>query len=132
MKDFITYNWEKLKLSKNLQIIENSDKVLIYHTLFGMPMIFDKDILKLFLKFKNWENIKTDEVNEEDLKFLQDIFFVLNFWDDDRKIFNEKITALSKNVKNWKDISKLDLLISEACNLWCQHCIYFNSVGKLR
>lgn len=119
----------KIKVSEFLRVIDKGyDNVILYHTLFGMPTLVNRDILKLLDLVKNNDILTWDTIDNEDLEILQNNYFIVDEIANERQILKEKIEWYKSSAIEWKEIRSLDLLISEACNFWCSHCIYFNSM----
>lgn len=121
-------NVTKLTLSSHLRVIENpnSDDVILYHSLYWLPFVCDKEILD-YLYNRNWVTFfDLDNEIQETLK--QSRIFVNT--DDELNEFKLLTDKYQSKAVNWENISNLDLLVSEACNLWCPHCILFNSLDS--
>ena len=116
----------KLKISKNLRIIQGSKNVLLYNSFFGGSLKASKKILTLLDCFRN--RVTLDEITQKfDIKEFDSIIISL---------FEKKLIVFDNNLENnriyrkfdresIKDgllINKIRLNISNACNMACRYC----------
>lgn len=122
----------RYKKSKYVKEVSANSKTMVYHSLFNRPMVFKENAIKLlnlFSEFKSLEeiyNITSGDV--EDLVYL----FIKNYYIvpenvDERKILEEKQYEFMKEIEIGKRLSRLELVISNQCNLTCPHCLHFKN-----
>jgi len=126
------------QLSKKLISIKNNNDIFIYHSLYNNPRIINDDINNFLNEFKepislnkikNFEDKDTQEVFNEfiDLGFIEK----LNDTSFQKKLLNKQNDYI-KEIQSKKTLTRLELAISDACNLGCSHCMHFknNSIEK--
>jgi radical SAM protein with 4Fe4S-binding SPASM domain len=126
------------QLSKKLISIRSNDDIFMYHSLYNNPRIINDDIndfLNIFSTPIGLEQI--EDFDNEDTKEVFNEFYNLGFIEKiDDTSFQEKILKKQneyiKEIQSKKTLNRLDLAISDACNLGCSHCMHFknNSIEK--
>lgn len=125
------------QLSDKLITIQNGEDYFIYHSLYNNPRIVDKDIIDFLNIFIN--PISASEVFnfDNETKEVFDEFCNLGFIEKlNDNSFNQKIlqkqNEFINTIQNKKTLNRLELAISDACNLGCSHCMHFknNSIEK--
>jgi len=119
--------------SRHLVFVEGeNDKTIIYHSLFNNPHIVEKPLLD-FLNFFSAPRTLEDllEVYDSDVMSVFLEFSQINFLVEEGKIeratLQRKQTPFLESVKSGAQLAKLELSISDACNLGCAHCMHFNN-----
>lgn len=117
-----------IQISKFLKVIDiGKPYILLYHSLFGMPTLVNREILTLFDDLDKW-NFDSSEYSEDFIRKLRNHYFLIDKNISERNILQSWYDEYIKEAGAWKHLTSLDLLISEACNFGCPHCIFFNSM----
>lgn len=127
MNSIEKYPEPKLILSPHLRIIEKpwASNIIIYHSLYWLPFQCEKIVLD-YLYSKNWLSI--NDLDEEIISLLKDTRLIVDSHEKELSEFKNITKEYRDKAIEWNNIKNLDLLVSEACNLWCTHCILFNSL----
>lgn len=118
-----------LKKSSFLQMINVGQETIVYHSLFGNPKIINKEGVELINFFREEQpiatllNAKVFENPEENVKSLQESYFLIEHGIDERKLLKEKVDKYKKFITHGEYVEYLSLIVSELCNFACKYCI---------
>ena len=121
-----------------LHSIRKRNQYLIWHSLFGNPIIVNKDAYKYLEIFSTPQKIETISKLYKDKKsafqllgtYLK-IRFINPIGFDDRVFLEKIINRRIKKGLNGSFIDYLELRVSEICNYNCSYCILQNA-GRIK
>lgn len=110
-----------MKVSKNLYSIniDNTEQKLVFHRWYGNPLLIDND---LYFELINYN--EKSSIEQEILEEWIEAGFILSE-DSELTEFNSIVSKNTEQVLNGDNLERLDLIVSEMCNMGCQHCIYY-------
>jgi len=121
--------------SRFIRVIQDGDKFIIWHSLFGRPKIVSremKEFLELFSSPRTLNSIYDEyelEQNEEiHIKEMIADYYLIPKGFNERAFLAEKNKAREQFVTNGSLINYLELIMSEACNFHCTYCIHFSNL----
>ena len=109
-----------MKKSQYLQKIGDGDTRLYYHSLLGNLYLLEKDYIEVLESEGPLLFIKT---NPDIIQDLKTACFLVEESCDERQILMERNCLFLNKVKGGKNITSLDLNVSETCNFACPHCM---------
>ena len=122
----------KYKKSEYLKMVSHNTKTMVYHSLFNRPMIFKENAVRLLNIFRN--PISFDQLEGivgGDVTDLLDIFvknyYIVDEVTDERELLKEKQEHFIKQIERGERLSRLELVISNQCNLTCPHCLHYKN-----
>jgi sulfatase maturation enzyme AslB (radical SAM superfamily) len=117
-----------------VQVVQNSDFAVIWHSLFGYPKIISVETLE-FIEFFSVSRTMCsqfdDELTSEDQEAIEELlrcYFLVPEDFDDRAFLKGKMRTREAEIVSGSLIDYLELIISEACNFRCTYCIHFNNL----
>lgn len=122
----------KYKKSVYLQEVSYNGKSMIWHSLFNRPMVFTENSLELLNFFEKTRMLnEAYEIYQGDIKTLLDTFidnyYIIEESFDERKFLKEKQEKILNQILNGENLSRLELVISNQCNLGCPYCLHFKN-----
>lgn len=121
--------------SRFIQIIQDGDKFIIWHSLFGKPKIVSREMrefLELFTAPKTLDSIyneyELDQSEEVYIKEMIKDYYLIPVGFNERAFLAEKNRAREQFVTDGSRIDYLELIMSEVCNFRCTYCIHFNNL----
>lgn len=120
----------RLVRSPYLQIVEDGDFAVIWHSLFGNPQIVNLDVIRFMDRFARAH--KPGDLSEEEFAVLTSMLklsFINPEGLDERKLLAKANRRILKQVAVGQAVNYLELIMSEACNLACKYCIHFTNLG---
>ncbi|WP_199245141.1 radical SAM protein [[Phormidium] sp. ETS-05] len=118
------------KKSEYVRVLGDNDRFLIYHSLFNNPLGTNSTIIEMLemlstpMTFSQLSELYEGDL-EEVFSLLVARHFIVSGDQDDREV----LAALHQNFLNQfqagKNLSRLELAISNSCNFGCQHCMHF-------
>ena len=119
-------------LSPYLRVISDpsSDKAMVYHTLYGNPLVLNGEALRFLEFFREPKTIvEAAEFCDGDpveavQEFASVCFLVEPGLDEKNHLHRQKAQQLLK-VGARQTIDRIGLAISDSCNFGCTHCIHF-------
>lgn len=130
---------QKFLLSPYLQVISDpaSDKAMVYHALYGNPLVVNEEAMRFLEIFREPKTIaEAAEFCEGDpaetvQEFASICFLIEPGFDEKSYLHQQKAQHLLK-VSAKQTIDRMGLAISDNCNFGCSHCIHFQPVnGKV-
>jgi len=118
-----------LKKSGYLQIISDGEMNIVWHSLFGYPMIVNQETIDFLNAFSSpvtindVKNLSLFSEVEENAQMLQECFFIIPNDLDERRLLKERAEEYDKSVIGGRNIEYLSLILSENCNFACSYCI---------
>lgn len=120
-----------------LQVVQNGDRAVIWHSLFGYPNIVTGETLRFLDLFRTPQTLcsqmrKGEEFDEEELQVIEELFrrsFLVSPGVDERAILKERMRAREADILNGSLVKYLELIMSEECNFRCTYCIHFKNLG---
>ncbi|MBI1952428.1 radical SAM protein [Candidatus Saccharibacteria bacterium] len=120
--------------SRFLQFVQEGDSAVIWHSLFGYPMIVSTETLGFLSSFSEPAPIEDrfdDEMTFEDEQAVEELkrcFFLVPDDFDERAYLEEQMRKREAGIVDGSLIDFLELIMSEACNFRCTYCIHFNNL----
>ena len=130
----MTVSVEMFVRSRFLQFVQEGDMAVIWHSLFGYPMIVSADTLEFLSSFVEPATIEDrfgGELAVEDLQAIEELkkcFFLVPDGFDDRVFLEGEMRKREAGIVDGSLIDFLELIMSEACNFRCIYCIHFNNL----
>ncbi|MFA6993164.1 MAG: radical SAM protein [Patescibacteria group bacterium] len=131
----MTFNFDAVYIkSPFIQVVQDGDSVVIWHSLFGYPKVVSAEtleFLKLFLRPATIRYYLGDEPNEEDRKSIEELlrcYFLVPEDFNDRAFLEDRMREREGEIISGSLINYLELIMSEACNFRCTYCIHFNNL----
>ncbi len=130
---------QKFLLSPFLQAIPDpaSDKAMVYHALYGNPLVVNGEALRFLETFREPKTVAEaaelcdGDPTETVRKFASVHFLVEPEIDEKHHLHRQKAQHLLK-VSAKQTIDRMGLAISDNCNFGCPHCLHFQPVnGKV-
>ncbi len=122
--------------SQFVQVVRNSDKAIIWHSLFGNPKIVSGDTIMLLNVFSSPRSLSSIlreyNVGENGKEAIQNLIasHYLIYKDfDEREFLAKCMQEREKSIIDGSLINYLELIMSEECNFRCIYCIHFNNLG---
>jgi len=123
-----------LKTSSHLvQIKVSRDSYVLYHSLFGRPVVVSKASVDLIKRFRNGASIAAALTKEEITKFKSSLTesrqrrFLVGKGTDEYAILNRLYAPRRKKLNSWlgqgRPIGELRLEMASFCNFSCPHCL---------
>lgn len=131
---WLTVSVEMFVRSRFLQFVQEGDMAVIWHSLFGYPMIVSADTLEFLSSFVEPATIEDrfgGELAVEDLQAIEELkkcFFLVPDGFDDRVFLEGEMRKREAGIVDGSLIDFLELIMSEACNFRCIYCIHFNNL----
>lgn len=122
------------KKSPFMQVVQEGDSAVIWHSLFGYPKIVSAETLDFLENFSTPKSIRDqlgDELTDDDrgaIEALLHCYFLVPKDFDDRAFLEERMREREAEIINGSLIDYLELIMSEACNFRCTYCIHFNNL----
>lgn len=122
--------------SKFLQIVQNTNTAVIWHSLFGFPQIVSNETIEFINGFLEPITVRSklgDKPTAEEMDVVNNIlncYFLIPKNFDEREYLTEIIEEREKDIVSGSLIDNLSLIMSEECNFRCVYCIHFNNLGK--
>ena len=117
--------------SSQLNVIKDDDgRAFVYHSLYNNPRVLDESLISLidyFSEPKSIENVKQHyegEVEEVINEFIR-LGFIYNAEKEENKPLKLSQKQFILKIEKGDNLSRLELAISNACNLACPHCMHF-------
>lgn len=117
-----------------MQVVQNGDSAVIWHSLFGYPKVIPVETLEFLDSFSTPKTIRSqfdDGLTSENQKAIEELlrcYFLVPKDFDDRAFLEEKIQTCEAEIVSGSLIDYLELIMSEACNFRCTYCIHFNNL----
>lgn len=120
-----------MRTSGFVQIVEDgSGYGLCYHSLLGNLFLLEPDYLTAVKKYQ-LEEVNVDEVlGSEVLSGLADAYFIVGDTVDERALLASQNDAWMQDVTDGGRLTMLNLIVSEACNFGCPHCLHKCNVAN--
>ena len=105
-----------------VQVVQNGDSTVIWHSLFGYPRVVPIETLDFLESFSEPTTISSrlgDKLTEEDQEAIEELlrcYFLVPENFDDRVFLEEKMREREKEIISGLLIDYLELIMSEACN----------------
>lgn len=127
---------KKYKKSPFVQVIQEGDVAVIWHSLFGYPKIVSSATLSFLNNFLTHRTVRSQiggELPEGDKKSIEELlccYFLVPDDFNDRALLEERMQIREAEIVGGSLIDYLGLIMSEACNFRCTYCIHFNNLEK--
>jgi radical SAM protein with 4Fe4S-binding SPASM domain len=111
---------------------DRTDKTLVYHSLFNNPRVLDSALISFVDFFEN-PTTKNQLLGTFDgdiegvFQQLLDLKFITEAHTDERDLIKLLHKPFIDEVKQGSMLERLELAISDACNLGCSHCMHFKN-----
>jgi len=112
-----------LTVSRYAQIINTGNKWIVYHSLFGRPIILDRKAFDFFMSFKSKPQKKVTPTQEKAIEDLRSLSLLIDETTDERDHLHDLYAAYQQQVASGSVINYLSLIMSEDCNFSCRYCI---------
>lgn len=113
-----------MKVSPHLHMIEKDGHALCWHTLRGNLYILEPEYLKALGMIRTGHYQKDGIMSE-----LLEAGYVIDDDTNERNFFQNKNTEWMKKIPYGGQLRMLNLMISEACNFGCLHCLHKCSIN---
>jgi len=113
-----------MRVSSYLQIIESDSHGLCYHSLSGNLFLLEPDYLMFLKHAKTQESLSPQQLR---LKIARELIGAGYFTEEDkdeRLFLHFRNKEWMKGVIGGNQLRLLNLMISEACNFGCGHCLH--------
>lgn len=121
--------------SRYTQTVEDGDRAVLWHSLFGNPQIVSSATLRFLDIFTTrrslgsiLEEYDLDEDGKRVFETMLNNYYLIPAGFDERKLLAEKAHVHEGEIINGLRINYLGLIMSEACNFRCTYCIHFNNL----
>lgn len=109
-----------------------SGKVFVFHSLYNNPRILDSsvaDFLNYFSIPRSIDDVKEnfDGDFNEIIRELTGLGFLVQTGNDGKEYLKLSQQTFLAEISTGKKLSRLELAISNACNLACPHCMHFKN-----
>ena len=118
-----------------MQVIQDDDKAVIWHSLFGYPKVVSSEtlfFLNAFTKSKKLHSVLDEyEFNDRDMSVINELvdgYYLISDSFDERAFLAKRMKAREKSITNGSLINYLELIMSEECNFRCIYCMHFNNL----
>lgn len=124
----------RYKKSSFVQVVQEGDSAVLWHSLFGYPKIVSAETLEFIERFSDPKPIRSqlgDELVDDDREAIEELlrcYFLVPEDFNDRTFLEEKMREREKEITDGSLIDYLELIMSEACNFRCTYCIHFNNL----
>jgi uncharacterized protein len=117
-----------MQASRYLQTIENNGHSLVYHSLRGNLFLLDPEYLAFLKMVVKSKVVSADIQNKKMVSELIKAGYIVNGRENERDFLRIKNERWMKKVVGGGQLRLLNLMISEACNFGCAHCLHRCSV----
>jgi uncharacterized protein len=107
------------ELSRYVKCIDRKDGVLIYHTLFGNPILISESD---YLKLVKTNDIEDGMFNNPIFEYLKKNFFIHPKGYEEYKIIAEEIKDRETKSSTGYLFRQLQLIMTRSCNFRCTYC----------
>ncbi|EKD87275.1 MAG: hypothetical protein ACD_36C00170G0001 [uncultured bacterium] len=121
--------------SQFTQVVNDGERVVIWHSLFGNPKLVSKTTMEFLNFFQTPTTLEAlsqeyllEEGYEEVAKELIGGYYLIPRGFDERAFLAEKMKEREKTITDGSLIDYLELIMSKACNFRCTYCIHFNNL----
>ncbi|TSC96456.1 MAG: Uncharacterized protein Athens071426_489 [Parcubacteria group bacterium Athens0714_26] len=121
--------------SSFVQVVKNSKKIVVWHSLFGKPKVISKNMLKILEIFSEpkrlgefYEKYELDFAGKKCIEEMIKDYFLIPLGFNERDLLAEKKKEIKKFIIGGSQINHLGLIISEKCNFNCSYCIHFSNL----
>ncbi len=118
-----------------LRSVQNSNKAIIWHSLFGYPKVISIETLEFINIFKFsrtlasiLEEYEIDSNQKEIIMELIKCYYLIPENFNERKFLAEKAKEREQTILDAARINYLELIVSEECNFRCSYCIHFSNL----
>lgn len=117
-----------------VQVVQDGDLAVIWHSLFGYPKIISTetlDFIQLFSKPAMVQALLGVELSDENKKAIEELascYFLVPEGFEDRAFLEKRMREREKEIAGGSLINYLGLVMSDACNFRCIYCIHFNNL----
>lgn len=119
-----------MKKSAYLQVIRSQQGALCYNSLYGNLFFIEPNYLEVIDSFSSPRETKAEEKSEI-IKELVDARYLVQDDEDERYCIVDRNRAWVAKAVGGGQLQLLNLVISEACNFGCEHCLHFCSVKAI-
>lgn len=116
-----------MKTSAYLQTVRSQHGALCYNSLYGNLFFVEPDYLAILDSFASPRKIAAKKKSKKVQELIDARYLVQDDEDERRDLSNRNNIWVAKAVGGGQ-LQLLNLIISEACNFGCEHCLHFCSV----
>lgn len=122
-------------LSDNLIVhdVDENEK-LVYNSLFNQPRVIDAKTYDLLSRFSN--PIGVDDIHQdfsgeidEVVSKMMALHWLKTVDQCERELLKKSQTPFLDSIADGHEFGRLELAITDACNLGCSHCMHFKNAG---
>lgn len=127
-------NDKLLVKSQFVQVVQEGESAVIWHSLFGNPKIVSVATLEFLNGFATPATINSvcgSKPSEDDQRAIEELvrcYFLIPQGFDERSFLGERMREREAEIVSGSLIDYLELIMSEACNFRCTYCIHFNNL----
>jgi len=120
--------------SQFVQTVCEGDSAVIWHSLFGSPLIVSAETLEFLDSFIEPATIDSrlgeglSDGNLDAVDELTRCYYLVPEGFNDRAFLEEEMRKRETGIVSGSLIDYLELIMSEACNFRCTYCIHFNNL----
>lgn len=115
----------QLKRSRHLHVVQRSNDVAVYHTLFGNLSLLDDDALSLLDSFNTPASPLEVAKSARELELLSEFrerLFLVPADADERSFIEQDKAFRSANLESGYLLKGIQLILTNDCNLGCSYC----------
>lgn len=116
-----------MKITPFIQVIKGDSGALIYHSLFGKLFFVEPDYLFVLDNFASLTELQKYKYQQV-INDLVSAGYIVDDEVNERDVLAEKNNQWMVRLANGEHLRLLNLMISEACNFGCAHCLHKCSV----
>lgn len=122
-----------LTKSSHIQMVnDSSGRSFVFHSLYNNPRVFDPSVTEFLNYFSIPRSIDDVTKNfdgdfEEIIQELMKLGFLVDTETNDTGKLEISRQSFLTTISSGKNLSRLELAISNACNLACSHCMHFKN-----
>ncbi|HVX58108.1 MAG TPA: radical SAM protein [Candidatus Saccharimonadales bacterium] len=122
-----------LKKSEFVQVVQEGESAIIWHSLFGHPKVVTTDVVEFLDGFSEPSTLREQlgEVSADEAEALSELvegFFLVPPDFSDRAFLEARMREREAGITDGSRIDFLELIMSEECNFRCTYCIHFNNL----
>lgn len=118
-----------MKVSQYLQLVEKNGNALCFHSLRGNLFFLESDYLVALKQLSN-SSIQSAKINSKIIQDFVNAGYLIKDDEDEREFLRIRNKKWMEKVPEGGQLHLLNLMISEACNFGCNHCLHRCSVEK--
>lgn len=122
--------------SAHLQVVEDGCWAVVWHSLFGNPLVVSAPAIELLEAFRSPRTLRSfaeeytlDAALREQIEKLVSMWHLVPVGVDERRVLAEAVSQHEATITTGALIDYLGIVVSEACNFRCTYCMHFSNLG---